>query len=197
MLQYCREELGLINPRVLLPKIKMGALIEVDGFRMHLSGRTNNRLLFKGANQFVVSERIQKTIKKVGKVCADHAINKNVAVSDRMGLNEEDLKRVYDTFHDKLKNSIYGNQLSAQIDTLENGEDKFVRLSKVEQCLVLNELLHLFQCRSVLSDLTLIGGPKRAGTILLNSNISKLEHIFLINQSITGFYEQVIDLKAL
>ncbi len=197
MLQYCRGELELINPRILIPKIKMGALLEVNGFRMHLSGRTDNRLLFKGANQLVVSENIQKTIKKVGKVCADYAINKNVEVSDKMGLNEEELMRVYDTFDDKLKNTIYGNQLSAQIDALENGKEKFVHLSKVQQCLVLNEILHLFQCRSVLSDFTLIGGFKRAGTIRLNSNISKLERVFLINQSITGFYEQVIDLKAL
>ena len=87
--------------------------------------------------------------------------------------------------------------MSAQIDALENGKEKFVHLSKVQQCLVLNEILHLFQCRSVLSDFTLIGGFKRAGTIRLNSNISKLERVFLINQSITGFYEQVIDLKAL
>ncbi len=199
MLQYCREELGLINPRILLPKIKMDALLEVDGFRMHLSGRSDNRLLFKGANQFIVSSNMQKTIKQVGKICADYAINKKMDISEKMELGETDLRGLYDTFQDKLKNTIYQKpkQMSDLIGILEKGKEKFECLSKVEKCLLLNEILHLFQCRRVLSDLTLIGGSKKSGNIRLNSNINKLQQVFLINQSITGFYEQVIDLKAL
>lgn len=197
MLQYCRKELELIHPKILVPKIKMDTLLEVDGFRMHLSGRTGKQLLCKGANQLIVSEEMQKTIKKVGKVCADYAINKKVDISDRMELRETDLRGLYDIFQNKLKHTIYGKRLSAQINVLEKGKEKFECLSKVEQCLVLNEILHLFQCRSSLSDLTLIGGSKHAGKIRLNSNISKLERVYVINQSITGFYEQVIDLKAL
>lgn len=197
MLRYCREEFKLVNPRILLPKIKMDALLEVDGFRMHLSGRTGNRLLFKGANQLILSTNMQKALKKAGKVCADYAVNKKAGISERLELSETDLRELYETFQDKLMNTVYGKRLSAQIDTLEKGKLKFKALSKVEQCLVINEILHLFQCRSVLSDLTLIGGSKHAGTILINSDISRLEHVFLINQSVTGFFEQVIDLKAL
>lgn len=197
MLQYCREKFELINPRILLHKIKMDSLFAVDGFRMHLSGRTNNRLLFKGAIQLVLSDAIQKTIKKIGKVCADYKVNKKVTISDKMELSKEDLLEVYENFQYKLQNTLYGKRLSAQIETLEKGKEKFEALSRVEQCLVLNEILHLFQCQSSTANLSLLGGPAHAGTMLLNSDISKLEHIAIIHQSVTGFYEQVIDLKAL
>lgn len=197
MLQYCCKEFGLRNPKILLPKIKMDALFELDGFRMHLSGRTGKQLIFKGANQLVVSDDLTKIIKKIGKVCTDNKMNKKTVISDKMDLREEDLWKVYDLFQDKLKHTVYGKRLSAQIDTLEQGRETFGSLSKEEQCLVLNEILHLFQCQSATANLSLIGGPGHAGVILLNNDISKLEHILLINQSVTGFYEQVIDLKNL
>lgn len=197
MLQYCCEELELKNPQILLPKIKMDTLFEIDGFRMHLSARQGKQLVFKGANQLVVSEEILGIIKKIGKVCADYKINKKTVISDKMELREEDLWKVYDLFQDKLRYTVYGKRLSAQINTLEQGREKFGSLSKEEQCLVLNEILHLFQCHSVLSNLIQIGGSGQAGKISLSSNVSNCNNIMLINQSVTGFYEQVIDLKKL
>ncbi|MEG0831786.1 MAG: Cas9 endonuclease PAM-interacting domain-containing protein, partial [Acidaminococcaceae bacterium] len=48
---YCQENLGLKSAKILLPKIKIDTLFKVDGFKMHLSGRTGQQLVFKGANQ--------------------------------------------------------------------------------------------------------------------------------------------------
>jgi len=62
---------------------------------------------------------------------------------------------------------------------------------------VLYEILHMFQCQSVASDLKLIEGPGKAGILVLNSNITKCKNICMINQSPTGIYEQVIDLQKL
>lgn len=194
--EYCQNYLGLKNPRIILPKIKIDTLFDVDGFRMHLSGRTGKRLVFKGANQLVVSENVQRILKKVGKYCADYKINKNVKISDKAELEEEDLLAVYQTFQEKLEKTVYGKRLESQIATLSKGEETFRQLTKEEKCLALNEILHLFQCQSGLANLSLIGGPQNAGILLLNNDISKLEHISIINQSVTGFYQQVIDLKS-
>lgn len=197
MLQYCRDEFGMKNPQILLSPIKTDALFDVDGFRMHISGRTGKQLVFKGANQLVVSETVQRILKKVGKYCADYKVNKKAVISDKMELRENDLLEVYETFQYKLENTVYGKRLGTQISALEKGRETFEGLSKEEKCLILSEILHLFQCQSSTANLSLIGGPARAGIIVLNSDVSKLEHISIINQSITGFYEQVIDLKAL
>lgn len=194
--KYCRENLGLKNPRILLPKIKIDTLFSVDGFFMHLSGRTGKQLLFKGANQLVVSKKIQEVIKKVEKYCADYKVNKNVVISDKMALDDEALLLVYEEFQRKLECTVYGKRLGSQIAVLQNGREQFERLSKEEKCLVVDEMLHLFQCQSGTANLTMIGGAKNAGTLKLNKDISKMEQISIVNQSVTGFYEQVIDLKT-
>lgn len=197
LLQYCQKELGLKNPRILLSKIKIDTLFDVDGFRMHLSSRTGNQLVFKGANQLVLSNKIERIVKKTGKFCADYKTNKNATISEKMELTDEDLLMVYEEFQKKLQNTVYGKRLESQVITLDNGKEQFVELTREEKCLVLNEILHMFQCQSGLSNLLLIGGGGQAGRITLNSNISKKERILIINQSVTGFYEQVIDLKSL
>lgn len=197
MLQYCQDELGMKNPEILLSKIKTDSLFSVDGFRMHLSGRTGGRLIFKNGNQLVLSAEFQQILKKVGKYCADYRTNKKAVISEKMELTEEDLLEVYEVFQDKLQNTVYGKRLGSQMQTLEKGRERFEALTKEEKCLVLSEILHLFQCQSGAANLSLIGGPAHAGIILINSDISKLEHVYIVNQSITGFYEQVIDLKSL
>ncbi len=140
---------------------------------------------------------MQKIFKKIGKFCADNKINKKATISEKMELTDADLLDVYEEFQNKLENTIYGKRLGSQISTLDKGKERFLKLTKEDKCVVLNEILHLFQCQSAAADLSLIGGPGRAGILVLNNDVSKLEHISIINQSVTGFYEQVIDLKAL
>ena len=45
-LRYCEEVLGLEAPKVLISKIKIDSLFCLDGFRMHLSGRTGDQLIY-------------------------------------------------------------------------------------------------------------------------------------------------------
>ena len=52
----------------------------------------------------------------------------------------------------------------------------------------------LFVCKPVTADLTLINGSKIAGNMALSKNITNAKSAFLIHQSITGLFEQKIDL---
>ena len=97
----------------------------------------------------------------------------------------------------KLKDTVYNIRPSTQVKILESGKEKFEKLSLLDKCLVIEEILHLFQCQSVAANLSSIGGAARAGILLLNNEISRCGQIEIINQSITGFYEQVIDLKTI
>ena len=98
---------------------------------------------------------------------------------------------------EKLRSTVYGRRLQAQEKTLSEKRDAFVALRKEEKCIILNEILHLFQCQSGSANLKLIGGPGNAGILLLNSDITKCQDICIINQSPAGIYEQIMDLKAL
>ena len=55
-IEYLKNERKLMEPEVLLKKIKTDTLFSVDGFKMWLSGRTGGQLIFKGANQLLLSE---------------------------------------------------------------------------------------------------------------------------------------------
>lgn len=194
-LEYLEKERGLKNPRICLKKIKTDMLFEVDGFKMWLSGRTGEQLIFKGANQLILSSEETQILKKVLKYVQRYGENKNLKLTAWDELSNIELLELYDVFLNKIRNTIYGIRLSAQIDTLMKKREKFASLSNEEKCIVLSEILHMFQCNSSLANLKLIGGPESAGNLRINKNITKCEKIMLIHQSPTGIYEQKVDLK--
>lgn len=197
MKQYLLAERHLKNPKVLMNKIKFDTLFHVDGFLMWLSGRTGDQLLFKGANQLLLSHKEQLILKKVLKFVQRQKENKNIGIHPYDHLTQEDVLQLYDTFLNKIRNTVYHIRLSAQEKTLIDKRNKFVELSLEEKCMVLSEILHMFQCQSGSANLKLIGGPGSAGILVLNNNITNLKKISIINQSPTGIYQQEIDLKTL
>lgn len=193
-LKYLRNERELREPEILVKKIKIDTLFKVDGFKMWLSGRTGNQLIFKGANQLILSENDSRTLKKVVKFNLRKKENKNATITEKDEISADALLALYDTFLWKIQNTVYGTRLSAQEKTLQEKKEKFQTLSLKEQCLVLYEILHMFQCQSVSANLKAIGGPASAGIIKINNNITSCKRISIINQSPTGIYEQEIDL---
>ena len=195
--EYLCKERQLKNPRILLDNIKIDTLFDVDGFKMWLSGRTGNQLIFKCANQLVVSGKDEKILKKIIKYTQRKKDNKEARLSDRDALYEEDLLHIYDMFADKIRNTVYGKRLSAQLKTLIDKRDNFIKLNCEDKCCVLAEILHMFQCNSGSANLKQIGGPARAGILLLNNNITSCKNIFIINQSTAGIFENKVDLLKL
>ena len=104
---------------------------------------------------------------------------------------------MYDTFLEKLSNTVYAKRLQAQAKTLTEKKNTFLALAKEEKCIVLNEILHMFQCQSGSANLKLIGGPGSAGILVLNSDITKCQNICIVNQSPAGIYEQILDMKTI
>ena len=199
-LEYLREimkERKLSKPVILINKIKIDTLFKVDGFYMWLSGRTGKQLIFKGANELLLSDEETKILKKVIKFINRKIENKNVKIVAFDGINEAELTHLYDVFVSKLQNTIYKIRLGLQASTLIDNKGKFEKLSLEDKCTVLAEILHLFQCQSTMANLTLISGPAKAGSIKINNNITKCKQISIINQSVTGIYEKEIDLLKL
>ena len=196
-IEYLTKERGLKEPVIHLKKIKKDTLFKVDGFYMWLSSRTGNQLQFKGANQLIISSENERVLKKILKYADRQKGNKNATISERDNLSEEQLIGLYDTFYHKIKGTIYGVRLSAQEKTLREKRDTFIGLTKENKCLVLAEILHMFQCQSGSANLKMIGGKENVGTLKKNSNISKIKQIFVVYQSPTGIYEKEMDLKKL
>lgn len=212
-LSLCREK-GLQDPVILLAKIKIKSLLQVDGFKMHITGRTGSSqeraecsLVFSGAHQLCISDEmalyikaIMKYLNRAEKYNKTHK-NEELYITEYDKLDKQNNLRLYDLFVDKLQNTVYHIKLGKQGDNLAAVRKRFEELSIENQCTVLNEILQLFRCNRVLSDFKAIGigkgKGKSAGTISITNKISNYKEVKLINQSPTGIFEQEIDLLKL
>lgn len=180
------------NPQILIPKIRIQSLFEIDGFKAHISRKTNDQFAMRNAQELCMDNALAGVLKKVLKFIQRETVQKNAAITEYDGISNDNTSELYDFFVDKLSNSIYGKKFAAQADFLRQSKDKFMNLLLEERCEVLGSILHLFQCNPVLSDLRLLGGKKSTGTILLNKKIKPEDHVYLIEQSVTGFFEKRI-----
>ena len=97
-------------------------------------------MIFKCANQLVVSGKDEKILKKIIKFTQRKKDNKEARLSDRDTLYEEDLLLIYDMFAEKISNTVYGKRLSAQLKTLIDKRDNFIKLNCEDKCCVLSEI---------------------------------------------------------
>ena len=196
LLPYFAETLQ--DPEILLPKVKINTLFSVDGFKMHLSGRTGSQLLFKNANQLVLSEQQYAYFHRIDKWIEQNKKYKSIQpISPLRKLTDADNIELYDALHGKLRETVYNRCLSAQVKTFTQCRDKFIALPLEEQCIFLSNMLKMFQCNSMAADLTLCGGAASAGGLKMNKDITKLTNIKLIFQSVTGLFENELDLASL
>jgi CRISPR-associated endonuclease Csn1 len=198
LLDYCREVYGLIEPRIILPCIKKNARIVVNGFPMHLKGSTGKQLKLQGAVQLCLDNKHASYLKKITKYIDENAKRTDkrsmMKIDSYRKITKEENMELYNIFIDKLSNSIYKNRPVNICEKIFEKTDKFISLEIEEQCFILSELLHLFQCRPVSANLTLIGESKNAGVIVINKKITNFDSVKMVSQSPTGVFQQVVDL---
>lgn len=196
--EYCETVYGLKNPRVILGQIKKDTCLVINRFPMHLRGRTGNRLILQGAVQLCLDEEFERYLKKIEKY-----IQRNLERTDKKklleiwpgdGLTKEENLRLYLELCRKQKDTIYKYRPNNQYEFLLKAKERFEKLSCEEQCIVLNEILWLLKCKPNTANLSLIGGAPMAGKILLSKIITNFDSVVMKNQSVTGLYEQTIDL---
>lgn len=80
-------------------------------------------------------------------------------------------------------------------NTLVSKRDEFINLSLYEQCYTLMQIINILHANVLSGDLTLIGEAKKSGITLISNKLNTgYKSVKLINQSITGLFEQEIDL---
>ncbi len=194
-LQFLKEVKKLVKPEILVGMIKLNTLICINGSYAWLRGRTNDNVMLCNANQLFLEEDNAKRLKTVCNYMRDRKELNRSDLPAGERVTREDNAGLYDALVRKLASPVYaGLSVRKQLPLLKQGKEKFISLSREEQCAVLYEVLHLMQCNSVTSDLTLLGGAKNAG----KNNIGKFvqnSDLKIIYQSPTGYYRRVIDIK--
>ena len=209
---YLTEVVQLCKPEIKIPKIKKYSLFKINGFPMHISGRTGKQLIFYGAGQLCIADDVADYLKKALKYETDIA-EKEKTLADQIqkqkaqkGLDFYEQKwgisgavnvQLYDMFIAKSANNLYKNRPASQTITLKEKREHFVKLTLSKQIHIIKEILNLFKCASASADFKLIDKGTSCGTLKINNNITKLKECILINQSPTGVFEQEVDLMKL
>jgi CRISPR-associated endonuclease Csn1 len=198
LIDFCIEKLELSEPEILISKIKLNTLFNIDGSYAYIRGRTGKQLIWCNANELFIDEENIKYLKKItGYFDSMKKLNKKeMPISEKYdGITKQQNNRLYLVLKDKLSSDIYkGLSIANQSKFLEEKKSVFEELSIENQCRVLIEVLHFMQCNSVTSDVSLIGGGNNAGKILTSKFIHDKD-IKMIYSSPTGYYKQIIDIK--
>lgn len=194
---YCKTILGLQEPRILISRIPIDSLVSYDGFRMHVSGRTGTQIIYKNANQLVVSPEQVQYIKQISKYlerCRQAKTDLEINKFD--GITAEENNRLYQLLLDKLNTNLYRVKYATASETIVQNYAKFTSLEIAQQCRILMQILNLFNTTAASADLKELCGKVGIGILLTSKNLSNYtDHNFkLIHQSITGFFEQEINL---
>lgn len=197
---YCKEQLAYKNVTILIPKIRKQTVIEINGYRMYLSGKSNNSITLRNAEQMFLPDPLLPYVKKLEKYAPlllavkkkkpDNLAFVNLYDND---LSEENNLKLYDILTEKHTKSLFAKRPQPAGSKLSACRSRFLMLPVPAQCLVLYQILLLSRVGICVADMTLIGGAAHFGLLQINKKLDcENNRIYLISQSVTGLHEKRI-----
>lgn len=192
--EYCENIKGLKNVKVLREKIKKNSLLVFNGFPMRIRGENEKQISLKNNVQLVVDDLNSESIRLVERYIAKNAEYEANEKFDK--LTEAKLVALYDVLCDKLNATIYKGRPANKGGELIQYRDQFIALTSLgDKARVCDQILNMLRCDiSTTADLKLIGGKPIVGNIAVSKSTLCGGELFLINQSVTGIFENKIKL---
>ena len=104
---------------------------------------------------------------------------------------------IYRSLCEKMVYTIFGKKFASLGEKLMKSQEKFEKLSLLQQGYVIAEILKILHANVMTGDLRLVGEARRTGATSYGTNllgIKGVSSICLIHQSVTGLFEKEIDL---
>lgn len=189
--RYLIEEFQLNNPKIINNHIPArNALFEYDGMKGRITGKSGQKFVVRNEVQLVLQDEYYPTLKEIEKFLSPY----NSLSIDKLDIKSEAVETIFNELILKAETELYKEKLSNFVEMLKNSKDILNEFSLSEKVLLLLEVLKLFKSTRETSNLKIIGGSGQAGVMSLGKNISNRNTIRLINQSITGLFENRVDL---
>ena len=191
------KEKGFREPKIIVPKILTKSLLEVNGARAYITGRTGVQLIMMPANQLYLDETRTQYLKDVLKYAGwcKAAKSEKVPVGE-LPIDQGKNVQLYDFFCEKLESRVYSKWYGTVLNTLKSCRKKFTEISLAKQCFILKEILKTFKCDAQHPNLKEIEGPGKAGETRLSKKITSAQTAFLVHTSVTGLIEKKVDLLS-
>ena len=193
---YCERELGLHNVTVLRLKVLINTVIEVNGYRLSISGKSDARLLLKNFVPLIFNKDFESYVKHIEKYNERIRKDKNYELNEKYDqISRSENEKLYVELAKKASSSIYLKRPSNKADVICGSFEIFRNLSTTEQVQVLTNLLLYFNGNG-LCDLSLIGAGSKIGLLRIPAKCLKDDsHLKIIDQSITGLFETKTELS--
>lgn len=186
VLKHCVQELRLENPSVRMAKIPLQALIVWNGYRVHLSGKTGNRLGLRNAVSLCLRQEW------VGYI---HDIDISLEKGSQKGtISKERNQELYDILIKKHENGVFNRRPNPIINTLKKGRKVFETLNEMQQAEVLAQIVQMTRIGVANGNMSLIEGAPKSGVMLISKKLTNDMPTELVNQSVTGVFEQSVNL---
>ena len=205
VVKYLQEK-GLIEPKIVVQKVKVKALVSVEGYKAWIAGITGNRVLIHNAQQWFTTVEMDNYIKQLVKYIEKYrevklsisekenekiALTKNRHEVTLYATKEENLK-MYNAIIAKLELKTYQSLSSVRAFTkkLQEKIPQFESLTTFEQMKVLLQIVRYMKCNAECADLTLLQDGATCGKLLISKNITDI-NFAIIHQSPCGLVERI------
>lgn len=180
--------------------LKINTVLSLDGFRVCIAGSAG------GGKQILVSplmpfaaDRATETYMKRLEAMVEKANNRAGYIyhAEYDKVTPQENLKLYDLYIEKLEKSIYRKRPNGPLRTLQNGREKFVSLSPVEQAKALLNIHQVFGRVSGGCDLESVGGCKTEASIKISANLSNWKKAYsdvrIVDTSASGLWEKRSD----
>ena len=182
--------------QVLYPIIKFNSLLKIDGYYYYIGGKTDNSYYLYNAVPLKLSPLEIKYVKKIDKAIQTNNYEEKSGVNKDILTKEENVK-LFDALVQRLNKGIFTKKKGGLVKSLENGKEKFYELDLEKQCKVIQNIILSFAPNTQTVDLSMLEEASHAGKVTLSKKIGEFEECILVNQSVTGIYENEVDLLQL
>jgi CRISPR-associated endonuclease Csn1 len=198
---------GLIEPTIIVPKLKVKSLISINGYKIWIAGVTGNQILIHNAQQWFTNSEIDLYVKQMVKYLekdkkgqlseSEKQAEVIPLMSNRNKVSlyatKEKNLALYLLILDKLSNKLYQGLSGVRNfkGKLQEKQALFEGLTTFEQCKVLLQIVRFMKCNAECADLSLLKDGATCGKLLIGKNITDIEKFAIIHQSPCGLVERI------
>ena len=213
--KYCKEELKLQEPKVLVRKLNYKSLVQSDGYKYCINGKTGNSLLVQNAIQTILRKENYETYRKIYKnleylklIYKDEEIveekfleklpkllkkSKNAKDLSEREISEK-IEKLYEEISEKIEKGILSKFKSTLIDYMKECDKKisFTLLNNYNKSCLIQEVLKCLKSQQGKFDMKYSHNYLKSYSIRLNKSKILENDFYIINQSPTGLFEKKV-----
>jgi len=180
-----------------LRPIKINTMLEADGYRMTLSGKSDGgkKVIVSGMMPLIVGDNREGYIKRLERFAEKKKQNPSMIWSEKYDkISTAENIELYDMLCDKLENNMYRKRPANPINDLKGVREKFIKLDISQQVQCLLQMVALFGRTASGCDLSGVGGKPNAGATTRSSCLSNWAKVYkdvrIVDQSVAGLFEK-------